>query len=491
MGFALLDALPPLPDTAPDRDAIKELIRAGAPKLVVLDDDPTGTQTVYGIDVLSEWSEEALSEALADSRPAFYILTNSRSHSQAEAIRLNREIAQNLAAASRRTGRAFAIASRSDSTLRGHFPAETDVWLDALPDTDGLVLIPAFFEGGRYTVNNTHYVAEGTQLVPAAETEYAKDTTFGYRSSDLTAWIEEKTAGRIRSGSVETFGIDFIRKGGAGAVDRRLCRLPRGAAIVVNAAAYGDLDIFVHGLMQAEKKGKHYLFRTAAGFVRVRAGLEPRPLLPASEIVGKGKGGLVVVGSYVGRTTQQLEAALGAPGAVGIEFKVDALAKPDTRSSEIARVTEAVTNELRRGSCAIVYTSRKLQTQLGRAGDISVAQQVSSALVETVRGIEERPRFLIAKGGITASDLAVKGLGMRRATVIGQAAAGVPVWRMEKGLFPGLAYVSLSGNVAGPIETLRHLIERLSAPMDAGECRPGRCLASEARAWPGRVAPLG
>ena len=478
MGFALLENLPPLPDTAPDRKAIQELIRSGAPKLVVLDDDPTGTQTVYDIDVLAEWSEESLSEALADAKPAFYILTNSRSLSQAEAIRLNREIARNLAAASRRTGRPFAIASRSDSTLRGHFPAETDVWLDALTDTDALVLIPAFFEGGRYTVHNTHYVAEGARLVPAAETEYAKDATFGYRSSDLTAWIEEKTAGRIRAASVETFGIEFIRKGGADGVYRRLCQLAKGAAIVVNAAAYGDLEIVVHGLMQAEKKGKLYLFRTAAGFVRVRAGLEQRPFLPASAIVGHGKGGLVFVGSYVGRTTQQLESALEAPGAVGIEIKVDALAEVGTRSAEISRVAHAVNKELRQGSCAIVYTSRKLHTQLGRAGDISVAQQVSSALVETLRRIEQRPRFLIAKGGITASDLAVKGLGMRRARVIGQAAVGVPVWRMEKSLFPGLNYVVFPGNV-GAIETLRHLIERLSAPEAGPDLGPGTILPNE------------
>jgi len=303
-------------------------------------------------------------------------------------------------------------------------------------------------------------VAEGDQLVPAAETEFARDATFGYRSSDLTAWIEEKTGGRIPARAVESFSIEFLRREGAAAVEKRLSALPRGTAVVVNAAAYGDLEIFTHGLLQAEKKGKRYLFRTAAGFVRVRAGIEPQPVLAAAALAGAGSGGLVLVGSYVGRTTQQLQSALVLPGVIGLELHVDALAVAAAAAAEVARTAAAADAGLRSGATVIVYTSRKLQSELGQAGDISVAQRVSAALVATLQAIRQRPRFLIAKGGITASDLAVKGLGMRRGLVIGQAAPGIPVWRVSEGPFPGLAYVVFPGNV-GHAGSLRELLERL------------------------------
>ncbi len=463
MQHPLIAALPALPDTAPDRAAIQRLL-AGAPKLVVLDDDPTGAQTVHGLDVLADWSEAALARELVDPRPAFYVLTNSRGRSRDDAIALNRQVAGQLLAASARTGQKFAIASRSDSTLRGHFPAETDVWAEVLPEIDATILIPAFFEGGRYTVNRVHYVADGERLVPAGETESARDATFGYRASDLTEWIEEKTGGRIRASEVVSIEIDFLRRQGAAAVARRLVELPKGSSVIVNAAAYGDLEIFTHGLLEAERRGKRYLFRTAASFVRVRAGLAAQPFLSPEAIGGPGRGrGLAIVGSYVGRTTQQLNAALTSPGTIGVEFSIDSLAVLTTRLAEIARAAAAAEAGLRAGANVIVYTSRRLESELGRAGEISVAQIVSAALVDMLQRIKERPRYLLAKGGITASDLAVKGLGMRRALVLGQATLGVPVWRIAEGPFPQLSYIIFPGNV-GDANALRDLIAKLSGP---------------------------
>jgi uncharacterized protein YgbK (DUF1537 family) len=105
----------------------------------------------------------------------------------------------------------------------------------------------------------------------------------------------------------------------------------------------------------------------------------------------------------------------------------------------------------------VVYTSRAHRTALGRAGDLETGRIVSAALAEIVRAIPARPRYLIAKGGITSSDVATAGLGMRRARVLGQASAGVPVWQMgAETRFPGLNYVVWPGNVGGP-DALRDL----------------------------------
>ncbi len=442
---------------------VLQLLGASRVKAVVLDDDPTGTQTVHGIDVLADWSVPSLAAALADPGPCFFVLTNSRSMPASRASAVNREIAANLLEASALAKREFVVVSRSDSTLRGHFAEELAALGEGLRrPVDGTVVIPAFFEGGRYTVGNVHYVAEGDQLFPAADTEFARDRTFGYTRSDLTEWIEEKTAGAVRARDVAAVDLATLRgPSAAEGVRSILLGLPRGAYVVVNAAAYSDLEAFVHGLLLAEAEGRRYLFRTAASFVRVRSGLVPRPLLAASEFCGTGaSGGLVVAGSYTGRTTAQLESVLTLPAARGIEVGVDKLADPASRAREIGRVADAALAAIRAGLHAIVYTSRGLVSSLGCAGDLGAGEIVSDALVEIVRSLPERPRFLVAKGGITSSDVATRGLGMRRARVLGQAAPGVPVWELGiETRFPGMRLVVWPGNVGGP-DALRDLIRR-------------------------------
>ena len=229
----LLNNLPPVwPRTL--LPTIQEQNRANGRVLVVLDDDPTGTQTVYDLPVLTEWTVDALQAEFARGTPTFYLLTNSRSLTLPAAQALNTEIAQNLLAAAQATKTDFAVVSRSDSTLRGHFPGETDALATALgQQVDATLIIPFFLEGGRYTIDNIHWVAEGDQLVPAAETPFAKDAAFGYRSSELTAWVEEKTAGAVSAATVGVVTLDEIRVGGPDAVAAKLRSLPAGAVCVV------------------------------------------------------------------------------------------------------------------------------------------------------------------------------------------------------------------------------------------------------------------
>jgi uncharacterized protein YgbK (DUF1537 family) len=463
MNRSILDSLP-APAKGDDFARVRQLVGASRAKMVVLDDDPTGTQTVHGVDVLADWSVSSLAAALADPRPCFFVLTNTRSLPEPEAAARVGEVASNLSAAGTATGIDFTVASRSDSTLRGHFAAELGALERGLNrPIDAKIVIPAFFDGGRYTVENVHYVADGASLVPAAQTEFARDATFGYRHSNLAEWIEEKTGGAVRAQGVAAIDIATLRRpNGAPEVRRQLLALPKGAFLVVNAAAYSDLEVFVHGLLQAEQAGKRYLFRTAASFVRVRAAIEPRPLLSASEIAGLGRGGgLVVVGSYISRTTAQLESLQALAGVGSIEVVVDRLADPASRAAETGRVAAAAIGAMGAGRQAVVYTSRRHQTALGRAGDLEVGRIVSATLAEIVRAIPARPRYLIAKGGITSSDVATGGLGMRRARVMGQASAGVPVWQMgAETRFPGLNYVVWPGNVGGP-DALRDLVVSL------------------------------
>jgi len=454
-----------LPDEWPE-DVLPEVqaqVKSSGRKVIVLDDDPTGTQTVHGIPVLTEWRTEALRTELANELPAFYLLTNSRSLPLAEAEAMNAEIGLNLVKAGLQASREFVVVSRSDSTLRGHFPGEVNALAGALgQDRAAWLIVPFFLEGGRYTIADIHYVAEGEWLVPAGETEFARDTAFGYRASDLRHWVEEKTGGRIPSETVASISIEDIRCGGPKRVAERLASLKPGGVCVVNAASYRDVEVFVRGLLTAEERGQRFLYRTAASFVRARAGLPGRPLLTQEDLDLSDSGaGLFVVGSHVPRTTSQVSELLAQPGIVSIEISVEALLDKDRRKGEIERVAGQADEALRLDQDVVAYTGRQLITGEDAESSLSISQRVSEGLVSIVQGISTRPRYVVGKGGITSSDLATRALGIKRALVLGQILPGVPVWQLgAESRYPGMPYVVFPGNVGGP-EALAKIVTTL------------------------------
>ena len=449
------ERLAALPAEWPDdlRPAIQGQLAARPHKVVVLDDDPTGTQTVHSIPVLTEWPVAALVAELSNDLPAFYVLTNSRSMPLDEAEAINASVGENLRAAAHGVGRSFVVVSRSDSTLRGHFPGEVAALADALGGGfDAWLLVPFFLEGGRLTIDDVHYVADGEQLIPAGATEFARDRAFGYHASNLRLWVAEKTGGGVPAEAVAAISLDDIRRGGPKQVAERLAELRGGRICVVNAVSMRDLEVVVAALLEAEAHGKRFLYRTAASFVQVRAGLVPRPLLEREDLaLPQAGGGLVLVGSYVPTTSRQVAALLDQGGVTALEVDVTALIDDGRRDGEIARVARLAEGGLRRGEDVVVVTSRTLVAGLGAAESLGIGRRVSDGLCAILRQIDSRPRYLVAKGGITSSDLATRGLGVRRALVLGQALPGVPVWRLgAESRYPGLVYVVFPGNVGGP-----------------------------------------
>ncbi|MDR6639454.1 four-carbon acid sugar kinase family protein [Paenarthrobacter nitroguajacolicus] len=77
---------------------------------------------------------------------------------------------------------------------------------------DGIVLVPAFPEAGRITVDGVHYAGSSSDgFTPIGDTEFARDATFGYRSSLLAQWVEETTDGKISASSVLTINRANLR----------------------------------------------------------------------------------------------------------------------------------------------------------------------------------------------------------------------------------------------------------------------------------------
>ncbi|MFC1992427.1 four-carbon acid sugar kinase family protein [Chloroflexota bacterium] len=444
-----LKSLPPelAVDLLPD---IEAKIKQSRRKIVVLDDDPTGTQTVHSINVLTEWSIASLEKEMKSDLSAFYVLTNSRSLTLTDSIALHEGIGVNLKKAAMQTGVRMEVISRSDSTLRGHFPGETDALRHALGmKAMPYLIIPFFLEGGRYTVNDVHFVDEGDTLIPAAQTPYAKDVSFGYSCSNLREWVVEKTGGAIPADKVSSVSIELLRRGKIEQIVDILGALEPGSACIVNAASYRDMEVFVLALIKAEEQGHNFLPRTAASYVRVRAGIRPIPLLMQADLTSKNiHGGLFVVGSYVPKTTAQLEALVEQIDIKKIEVNVKNLLDDKERFLEIQRAATMADQHIVEGKDSVIYTSRQLFKGSDSKSSISIGQSVSDGLVEIVLRVQYQPYYMVAKGGITSSDLATRGLKVKRALVKGQVLPGVPVWELgEESRYPGMPYIVFPGNV--------------------------------------------
>lgn len=442
-----------LPAEWPDEllPAIQQEIARSEYKIVILDDDPTGTQTAKDLPVLTHWSEEALLSELTGTYPAFFILTNSRSLTEPDACALAREIGTNLQNASERSGVRAILISRSDSTLRGHFPAEVDAMAETMAKEDlPYLILPFFLEGGRYTLEDTHYVQDEHKLIPAADTPFAQDAVFGFTNSNLKEWVAEKTHGAISADQVVPITIKDLRVGGPTRVAEILFKVPARGACIVNAASYRDMEVFVAALLEVERAGKEFLYRTAASFVRTRTGLDHHsPLLSKADLISQNNhGGLFVIGSYVEKTSLQVAALLEKTTITSCEVLVDRLLDSQQRTDEITRVSTVISTSLKQGKDIAIFTSRKLVTGNDAQSNLAIGQIVSDSLIEIVRKISVQPRYLVAKGGITSSDVATKGLGVRRAMVVGQALPGVPVWQLgSETLYPGMPYIIFPGNV--------------------------------------------
>lgn len=457
----------PAVDEAKVDTALNEEREAFDRKIIVLDDDPTGVQTVNGIHVYTDWTEESIAAGFAEENRMFFILTNSRAFQTAQTEEEHRTIAARVAAEARRTGKKFMLISRSDSTLRGHYPLETVTLARTLEESgeriDGEVLMPFFKEGGRFTIGDVHYVQEGAELTPAGDTEFARDKTFGYTASNMKEYIEEKTQGTFRAADVVSISLDDLRAVHVDAITEQLMAVTDFRKVIVNAVDYVDVKVFAIAMMRAMKAGKNFLFRTAAAWTKVIGGVADKPLLGRDELVvaGNANGGLIIIGSHVKKTTEQFEKLRELKDVKFIEFNHVLVLDPPKLEEEVRRVIVETEDAIRRGVTVAVYTGRKRFDAGSEAESLRVSVQISDALTRIVRRLSVQPAFLIAKGGITSSDVGTKGLSVRRALVLGQVAPGIPVWQTgAESKFPGMSYIIFPGNV-GAVETLRDVVKML------------------------------
>lgn len=396
-------------------------------KMVVLDDDPTGIQTVHGCLLITQWDEESVRLGFNDEQPFFYILTNTRAMTREEAEHVTHEAMEMVVKVNRDYGYRLIIVSRSDSCLRGHFPLETDVMRNVLVEHGYAVFsktpfCPAFIEAGRVTIDGVHYMKNGQELIPVSETEFARDNVFAYHTSVLHDYIAEKGA------NPDDYDI-------------------------VNAQGYSELRSYAATILSEENADYDFVIRSSSSLPKAIAGLpDDHPLLDKSILQQEGVG-CFVVGSHVQKTTRQLEQLLQEEGTCGVEVDVQRiLDDSDALMLETIDIIRQITeNHL----TPVVYTSRQ-EIRLDDADQRQhLGQQVSDFLVDIVCRLPYTPSYLVGKGGITSHDILTKGLGIKSARVLGQVITSVPCV-----MGPQFPYIIFPGNV-GNDESLREVYRKL------------------------------
>lgn len=420
------------------------------PKIIVLDDDPTGSQTVHSCLLLLKWDVDTLVMGLQDESPIVFILTNTRALSPKQAQAVTAEVCHNLKAAIPQAGiEEFLVVSRSDSTLRGHYPIETDAIAAELGPFDAHFMVPAFFEGGRITRDSTHYVMQNGMAVPAHETEFAKDSVFGYSTAYLPDYVEEKTNGSIAAHQVERFTLDRIRNGCLDA----LMSLENNVCVAVDGETQADLDRFAQDVLAVAAQGKRFLFRSAASLLTALANLPPQPIAPAdmAQYVKDHHPGAVLVGSHVKKTTQQLSVLLQEPDVIGVEVDVTQMVEDAAagRSLLLSSTLDKVRQIHAQGQTPAIYTTRQELTFPDVQTRLDFGVQVSALLMDIVRGLPSDLGFLISKGGITSNDTLSQGLALRTTRLLGQILPGVSVVRTSENhpQFAAMPVVLFPGNV--------------------------------------------
>lgn len=487
--------------TGPDKDQAGKLFqeeyRDFNKKIIVLDDDPTGTQTVHDVSVYTDWSQESIMEGFREEKNMFFLLTNSRSFSAERTAEVHREIGERIAKAGLETGKDYLVISRGDSTLRGHYPLEMEILRESLEQhggyrVDGEILCPFFREGGRFTIDGVHYVQDKERLIPAAQTEFAGDATFGYRHSDLGEYVEEKTGGRKKAGECIRISLDMLQGMETEKITEKLLSARDFATVIVDSVSYEDTKVFAAAFLRAVRAGKRFLIRSAAAVPKILGNISDRPLLTSEQLIipkkgesagtsenmagksvgstpggisiGSAPGGIVLVGSHVRKTTAQLEDLRKMEGPLTfLEFDVNTCFGERGLENEADKIAGRAMEEMMRGRTAVVYTSRSLFAPEGYSKEelLQASVRISDAVTSVIEKLTVKPRFIIAKGGITSSDVATKALKIKKAVVMGQVQPGIPVWMTgDESKFPGMPYVIFPGNV-GNEDTLKKVVEAL------------------------------
>ncbi len=443
-------------------------------KIIIFDDDPTGSQTVYGCPLLLNWDEKTLEKAFTKSSPLVFILANTRSLSSVLAVKKTREICSSIKKFFLREGYSkddYFYISRGDSTLRGHGVLEPAILAEELGPFHATFHIPAFLEGGRTTENGIHYL----NGIPVHTTDFGHDNIFGFSTSDLAHWIEEKSFGKIQAENilhVEIKHLDmaFNNEDGFKSLLSFLSKLENNISVIVDAKLPHHLEILARAIKVVSKE-KRFLFRTAASFINALSELPSNPQDTADLVSLKSKNnhfeykpGLIIVGSHMKLATDQLEVLLKDDFCEGLEIPVSKLAAIFTLEDcyeEILVLEEILLSKiddiLSVKKVPVLYTTREEMKFSSTSQRMNFGLELAEFMAILVGKINNKFGYIISKGGITTQLLLQKGLNFTQVDLKGQILPGLSIVKSnsKKCDLPVVTFPGNLGNEKTLLESFR------------------------------------
>ena len=420
-------------------------------KIIVFDDDPTGSQTVHSCTLLLQWDKDQLVNAIKNNSLLF-ILANTRSLTTDLAEKRTREICQVLLSSLKENKLLLEdvfIVSRGDSTLRGHGFLEPNTINKELGPFDGTFHIPAFFEGGRLTIKGIHLLNN----IPVHKTSFAEDKIFGYSTSFLPDWLEEKSNGQIKADNVNILSIDKLENArnsyeGMKALIKELSMLSSNQPVIVDATETSHLDTLCYAVKKLKGK-KRFLFRSSASFINSLANIRSdinkgKEFLFLSSPVIKSeiKPGLIIVGSYVPLANKQLKVLLRQEECLGVQLPVKKVLQifEEQISEELILnfekiLIDKINNILNQNKTPVFYTSREeleFSSQLNR---MEFGNFLANFMAKVASKVVDRLGYIISKGGITTNNLLTEGFKAKYINLKGQIMPGLSLVCLPKKTF--------------------------------------------------------
>jgi uncharacterized protein YgbK (DUF1537 family) len=403
------------------------------PRVVVLDDDPTGTQTIANLPVVLQPDPPTLAEVTDQTSGPFWVLTNTRALREPDAVSLLRRVSEDVRSA---CGEDVRLVLRGDSTLRGHILAE----IDALSSDDAVALfVPAFVEQGRTTLDGVHTILVDGVRVPVAQTEYARDAVFGYHSSHLVDWVHEHDPAR----PAVSVPLATIRAGFEG-LSALLQDAPPRTVVAPDVQTVDDLELIATAWTAAIDAGRDVVLRCGSSLASVVTHSQPRQV-----DIPEARGPvLVVCASHTSGATAQLNALLSSRRVASLEIDVAGLLEPGGSGSGLVGSLSAELEALLASDPAVLLSTPRSVPE--GAATIVAGAAVMDAIVRIVAAVRGRVGAVVTKGGITSARVARDGLDGRVATALGQVLPGVPVWQVHRGDSSTLTQVVVPGNIGEP-----------------------------------------
>jgi len=409
-------------------------------KFVVIDDDPTGSQTVHDCLLLLKWDCSTLAKGFESKSNLFFILANTRSLSENDAKSTIEEICKNLKTviSSQDYEEEIIFISRGDSTLRGHNFLEPNTLNNCLGPFDATFHIPAFIEGKRLTINGSHFVDKN----PINQTIFARDKIFGFETSNVKNLLFQKSKSQINIEDIQNLllsDIKILNDEENNIVFKTLKNLKNNKHLIVDIENYSQLNKFALVIKKLTKQ-KKFLFRTAASFIssisdkksvpqvktffsNLRIRNEEKRFLP----------GLIIVGSYVELSTLQLKNLLEISNCSPIEldvfefFKINSSENnQELRNFFKNKFLKEIRISFEKGKTPVLFTSRKFMS-LDYSKQFNFYNSLACFIAELVADLKYEIGYLISKGGITTNVILSNGLNADYVYLEGQILTGISV----------------------------------------------------------------